>query len=128
MRPNRFRTGELTRGMCVVDRRADEGTYAPGKNRAFVQAQLDLADVAHAEINATSTPAPVETETEEQAYAAAHQTPAVSVHVLPTSSAVVASKAAQEGVLCLVDTPGPRVLLNLLLDRIWATRLVDDLI
>ena len=35
------RTGELTRGMLVVDRRIDEGNYELGENRAQVQALKD---------------------------------------------------------------------------------------
>ena len=35
------RTGEITRGMLVVDRRADESVYPPGTNRSEAQKVLE---------------------------------------------------------------------------------------
>ncbi|KAJ8077003.1 hypothetical protein PM082_001426 [Marasmius tenuissimus] len=87
------RTGELTRGMLVVDRREDESAYALGANRSE----------AHAKHNedgeGTVVPARVEVENPEQA------------------TSVESSKSP--GVPCVVKTPGPTVLLELLLKRVW---------
>ncbi|ESK91042.1 inosine-uridine preferring nucleoside hydrolase [Moniliophthora roreri MCA 2997] len=89
------RTGELTRGMLVIDRREDETAYAPGANRAEVQARLD--DQACLGLReSTAIPARVEVAFEEQ----------------------IVFKAAT-GVRCITETPGPNVLLDLLLKRVW---------
>lgn len=42
-----LRTGEITRGMLVVDRREDESAYAPGANRS--EAQKNEDDLHHNE-------------------------------------------------------------------------------
>ncbi|KAL0956158.1 hypothetical protein HGRIS_002319 [Hohenbuehelia grisea] len=88
------RTGELTRGMLVVDRREDESAYAPGANRAQVQAELEKAALPHGQFESTALPAQVEIEEPPQ-------------------------KHTSQGVLCVTDTPGPQMLLNLLLKRVW---------
>ncbi|KAJ7072537.1 Inosine/uridine-preferring nucleoside hydrolase domain-containing protein [Mycena amicta] len=90
------RTGELTRGFLVVDRREDESAYAPGANRAEVQAELEKLNVTHDKPwESTAIPALVETE----------QPP------MPINS---------NGVVSCYATPGPAALLDLLLKRIWA--------
>ncbi|KAF9268811.1 nucleoside hydrolase [Marasmius fiardii PR-910] len=86
------RTGELTRGMLVVDRREDESVYPVGANRAEVQAQRSK--------DGKAVPARVEVESLEQAL-----------------SRVGSSKPP--GVPCVTKTPGPGVLLELLLRRVW---------
>ncbi|KAJ7647592.1 nucleoside hydrolase [Roridomyces roridus] len=88
------RTGELTRGMLVVDRREDASAYAPGVNRAAVQAELEQQNFAHATFESTAVPALVETEQE------------------PTTD-------SSDGVLCVYRTPGPAALLDLLTSRVW---------
>ncbi|KAJ7251812.1 nucleoside hydrolase [Mycena haematopus] len=88
------RTGELTRGFLVVDRRDDPSAYAPGANRAEVQAELDKHDSHHGTWESTAVPALVERE----------QPP----------NAVLA-----QGVMCVHGTPGPSTLLKLLTERIW---------
>ncbi|KAH8119254.1 nucleoside hydrolase [Phellopilus nigrolimitatus] len=89
------RTGELTRGMLVVDRR-DEAAEAPteqekrfqtGENKAEVQAPLDRA--VH------DLPAPVQVEL------------GAPEHVHP------------KGVACIVETPGSETLVASMLSRIW---------
>lgn len=89
------RTGEITRGMFVTDRREDNTAYAPGANRAEVQAQLDLRQLGHGLLESTAVPARVEVE-----YPGLQQT-------------------RRRGVACLVETPGPSVLLELLTRRVW---------
>ncbi|KAF9467301.1 Inosine/uridine-preferring nucleoside hydrolase domain-containing protein [Collybia nuda] len=89
------RTGELTRGMLVVDRRADSSAYSPGANRAEIQAELEKRAFQHGEWESTAIPAQVEVEQ------ATEEGP------------------AKPGVLCVHETPGPEALLNLLLQRIW---------
>ncbi|KAF9490034.1 nucleoside hydrolase [Pleurotus eryngii] len=90
------RVGELTRGMLVVDRREDETAYAPGANRAHVQAELErLVSDHHHEWESTASPAQVEIEK-----------PADNTQL-------------SEGVQCIVETPGPDALLKLLVKRVW---------
>ncbi|KAL5485095.1 hypothetical protein ACEPAI_7737 [Sanghuangporus weigelae] len=91
------RTGELTRGMLVVDRRdevtedffddIEERRFKSGDNRSAVQAQLDrqLHDL----------PAPVQVELD------------APPHIHP------------KGVACIVETPGSDALVSSLLSRIW---------
>ncbi|ETW80657.1 hypothetical protein HETIRDRAFT_123134 [Heterobasidion irregulare TC 32-1] len=55
-------TGELTRGMCVVDRRDDKGAYAPGANCAAVQAALERQNLKHGPFESTALPAQVAVE------------------------------------------------------------------
>lgn len=89
------RTGEITRGMFVTDRREDNTAYAPGTNRAEVQAQLDLHQLGHGLLESTAVPARVEVEEPEF------------------------EQRRQKGVACLIETPGPSVLLELLTRRVW---------
>ncbi|KAG2078776.1 nucleoside hydrolase [Suillus decipiens] len=89
------RTGEITRGMFVTDRREENTVYAPGANRAEVQAQLDLRHYGHGLLESTALPARVEIED-----------PGLEQRQL-------------KGVACLVETPGPSVLLQLLTRRVW---------
>ncbi|OCH95134.1 nucleoside hydrolase [Obba rivulosa] len=95
------RIGELTRGMLVVDRRDDQGAYAPGANRAEVQAELERHSFQHAgELESTAVPAQVEVE---------------------DRAAAVKALAEQTtgGVACVTETPGPAALVELMLKRIW---------
>ncbi|KAJ7497087.1 Inosine/uridine-preferring nucleoside hydrolase domain-containing protein [Mycena latifolia] len=88
------RTGELTRGMLVTDRRDDLSAYAPGANRAEVQAELDKHTSHHGIWESTALPALVETEHPPK----------------PQDGS---------GVMCVYATPGPGTLLALLAKRIW---------
>ncbi|KAF9018015.1 nucleoside hydrolase [Hymenopellis radicata] len=90
------RYGELTRGMLVIDRREDESAYAPGANRAEVQAALDDSKAKHGPWESTAMPAEVEVE----------------------RNADIGKKAGAS-VNCVTTTPGPTVLLELLLQRVW---------
>ena len=91
----RNRTGEFTCGMLVVDRRDDVGAYAPGDNRSHVQQELDRLHVSHGPFESAVVPAPVLVDN-------------------------VGKKGKQDtGVFTVVKTPGPRVCLELLLQRIW---------
>ncbi|CCM01125.1 uncharacterized protein FIBRA_03173 [Fibroporia radiculosa] len=93
------RTGELTRGMLVVDRRDDEGAYAPGSNRAEVQAELEKHKFIHSGMY-ESTALPAQVEVEESA-----QTDPLPGH--------------PSGVPVVYETPGPQALVQLMLERIW---------
>lgn len=93
------RVGELTRGMLVVDRRDDQGAYAPGVNRAEVQAELQKHHFIHAgNFESTAVPAQVEVEGKAQ------------MEALPDHP---------DGVSCVYGTPGPRALVELMFERIW---------
>ncbi|KAI0062857.1 nucleoside hydrolase [Artomyces pyxidatus] len=94
------RTGELTRGMCVVDRRDDKGAYSPGANRAHIQAELERQKIQHGPLESTAVPAQVEIE-----------------------DAPPPSSEDSGGVPCIVDTPGPDVLVKLLMQRIWGKQI-----
>ncbi|RDB25389.1 Inosine-uridine preferring nucleoside hydrolase [Hypsizygus marmoreus] len=91
------RAGELTRGMLVVDRREDESAYSPGANRAEIQAELEKLAFHHGSWESTALPAQVEIER------------AASPTTRPVAS----------GVVCITETPGPEVLLDLLFRRVW---------
>jgi len=81
--------------MLVVDRRDDVGAYAPGVNRSHVQQELDRLHVSHGPFESAAVPAPVLMDD-------------------------VGKEGKQDiGVFTLVDTPGPRACLELLLQRIW---------
>jgi hypothetical protein len=81
--------------MLVVDRRVDESAYAPGANRAEVQAQLEELHVKHGPFESIALPALVEIEVPVQ------------------------ESGHGEDVACITETPGNQVLLNLLLERVW---------
>ncbi|KAG5352201.1 hypothetical protein C0989_003282 [Termitomyces sp. Mn162] len=87
-------TGELTRGMLVVDRREDESAYSPGANRAKIQAELEKNNVPHGIWESSALPAQVETEE------------AMKARPPP-------------GVICVTETPGADVLLSFLFRRVW---------
>lgn len=96
------RTGELTRGTCVVDRRDDQGAYAPGANRARVQAELKShmtagSAGAFGSLESVAVPARVEVEVEPS-----HQ-----------------RSDKQEGVPVVEGTPGVEALLQIMMKRIW---------
>ncbi|KAJ3756877.1 nucleoside hydrolase [Lentinula raphanica] len=92
-------TGELTRGMLVVDRRNDKTAYAPGANRAQVQAELEKAHWAGGNLESVALPAQVEVESASQMKNDA--------------------KGSHHGVWCVSETPGPEALLKTLLARVW---------
>jgi hypothetical protein len=80
--------------MLVVDRRLDDDAYAPGDNRAYVQDQLDKGNVKHGPFEAAVIPAPIGIDEPME-------------------------NKGGLGVFTIVQTPGPDVILNLLLKRIW---------
>ncbi|KAI6157578.1 nucleoside hydrolase [Pisolithus tinctorius] len=92
------RTGELTTGMMVVDRRDDPTAYAPGSNRAQVQSLLERHHQSHGLLESIALPAQVETE-----------------DLVPPSSGTV----SRTGIPCVVQTPGADALLCLLTKRVW---------
>ncbi|KAI0247287.1 Inosine/uridine-preferring nucleoside hydrolase domain-containing protein [Lactifluus subvellereus] len=97
------RVGELTRGMCVVDRRDDRGVYAPGANRARVQAALQkrlAAGSMEGPFESVAVPARVEVEEEP----------------LPPG------EEEQEGVPVVEGTPGVEALLQIMLERVWGVQ------
>ncbi|KAI0823733.1 nucleoside hydrolase [Trametes gibbosa] len=96
------RVGELTRGMLVVDRRDDQGAYAPGANRAEVQAELERHQFQHTgAYESTAVPAPVEIE---------------------ARPATQNESSINGGVPCVTQTPGSEALVQLLLERVWGVR------
>lgn len=91
------RSGEITRGMLVVDKRVDESAYTPGANRAEIQSKLDKAALFHGGETTSVFPAPGEIE--------------------DASKSTIGS-----GVFCMTGTPGPNALLHLLFQRVWGIK------
>ncbi|KAH9931079.1 nucleoside hydrolase [Epithele typhae] len=122
------RYGELTRGMLVVDRRDDPGAYAPGANRAEVQAALDPSHRAGTSTLLESNAVPAQVEIElAQAPAANPAAPTPST-VARTGPVVVKPAPASphgppDGVACVTETPGSDALVRLLLSRVFGVEL-----
>ncbi|KAF8893859.1 nucleoside hydrolase [Infundibulicybe gibba] len=92
------RTGEITRGMLVVDRREDESAYVPGANRAD-QALLEKENSTNPGGHLGLTAVPV-------------------LDVEP-----LGSNSRGKGVRCVVKTTGAHTMLSLLLERVWGKKL-----
>jgi len=86
------RTGEVTRGMLVTDRREDESAYPLGTNRS--EAQRGPHDGHHAQNMGYS---------------------------ISKRDNLWDLDAEGPGIFCITQTPGPSVLLQLLLQRVWGT-------
>ncbi|EIW82782.1 nucleoside hydrolase, partial [Coniophora puteana RWD-64-598 SS2] len=96
------RTGELTRGMLIVDRRADAiSAPQPGLNRSESEAPIPIT---------TSNPYPIEKQTEEHA-------PVTAMHTSTQNGPPETTH--RRGVLCIHETPGQDALVSLLLRRVW---------
>jgi hypothetical protein len=99
-----LRIGELTSGMCIVDRRNDQGAYAPGSNRVHVQAELKrrmAAGTADPDnfglFESVAVPALVEVEDK------------------PSRR----NEDEQGGIPVVESTPGIEALLQVMMKRIW---------
>ena len=135
--------GELTRGMLVVDRRDDIGAYAPGANRAEVQAELDRHHFQHTgAYESTAVPAQVEVESPPPrpptfnvvppnsiSSTSQQQQQAFGVVTASEANTPTASAGGQSGanslaggVPCVTRTPGPAALVKLLLERVWGVK------
>ncbi|KAH8996418.1 nucleoside hydrolase [Lactarius hatsudake] len=95
------RTGEFTRGMCVVDRRGDD-TRTPGANHAHIrealQRRVDAGSADAGVFGSVVVPAPVNVEDE---------------------PSLRRKKDEPGGVPVVESTPGPETLLQFLLKRVW---------
>jgi len=91
----RNRTGEFTRGMLVVDRRNDVTACAPADSRSHVQQELDRFRLSDGSFESSAVPAPV------------------------LADDIDKKGWKGIGVFTVVETPGPRVCLELLLQRVW---------
>lgn len=123
--------GELTRGMLVVDGRDDQGAYAPGQNRAQVQAELERHHFPHAGVyESTAVPAQVEIERPPESKHASNSILQQGSEIDKASGAVLQQEpedASQSsatdlgalGVPCVTQTPGSAALVKLLLERVW---------
>ena len=80
--------------MLVVDRRDDQNNYAPGANRAKVQAELERKLADHGPLESTAVPAQVAVDDSD-------------------------TRNTGRGVACVIETPGQEVLLQILLGRVW---------
>lgn len=105
------RIGELTRGMCVVDRRDDKGAYSPGANRARVQAELQRRIAAgSAEAGGFGSVEPV----------------AVPARVEVDAELSRPCEDEQEGVPVAEGTPGAEALLQIMMKRIWHVKVEKE--
>lgn len=87
--------------MLVVDRREDTSAYAPGANRALIQEQIEKFSTVYPDYwESSAIPAQVEIDK-------------------PSTD----QRCTNYGVRCVYDTPGPRILLKLLLERIWGVEM-----
>ncbi|EJF65363.1 nucleoside hydrolase [Dichomitus squalens LYAD-421 SS1] len=121
------RLGELTRGMFVIDRREDPSAYAPGANRAKVQAELDRLNFQHSGVyESTAVPAEVEVETPPVFKDRSHVHAQVSTGATATDTLDRPSDGQMNGVAggvpCITRTPGSAALVKLLLERVWGVR------
>lgn len=90
--------------MCVVDRRGDQSTYAPGVNRARVQAELKGR---------------MATGTAEPGSFGLFESVAVPALVEVEDEPSRQSKGDQDGIPVLEGTPGAEALLQIMMKRIW---------
>jgi hypothetical protein len=95
------RTGEYTRGMCVVDRRDEAMAYASGANRAKLQEELIKADAMYRHVESAASPAPV----------------------MVDSAESTGLPGGYNGVNVVCATPGPDALLKLLFARVWGVQI-----
>lgn len=108
------RSGELTRGMLIVDRRDGQTAYAPGANRSEVQSILEQSHQSHGLLESTAVPAQVEMESEGVRTGPDAWMGHPTVHD--------GSLGGSMEVACVVSTPGKDVLLQLLLKRLWGVK------
>ncbi|KAG1716650.1 hypothetical protein ID866_528, partial [Astraeus odoratus] len=101
------RTGELTVGMMVVDRRNDPTAYAPGPSRVQVQSLLERHHPPLGLLESTALPAQVEIEDPSGG----------------SQSASDSQARIRTGIPCVVKTPGPDALLRLLMKRVWGVEI-----
>jgi hypothetical protein len=80
--------------MLVVDRRNDQGAYSSGSNRAEVQSEREALKLNTNFTASSVVPAMVEVERRP-------------------------GELEGSGVLCVVETPGPKKLLDVLFKRVW---------
>jgi hypothetical protein len=100
--------------MVVVDRRMDEGAYELGANRSYVQAALGEA--------APAAPAPVEVEAVAAPTLLTNGGAHEHLHSSDVGSEVGPNTEISTGILCVDRTPGPTVLLTLILERVWGVK------
>ena len=98
------RTGELTSGMCVVDRRGDQSTNAPGLNRAGVEAELKRR---------------MATGTSEPGSFGLFESVTVPALVEVEDEPSCLSKDDHEGIPVIEGTPGAEALLQIMMKRVW---------
>ena len=90
-----YSTGEITRGMLVVDKRDSQNTCAPGTNYAEVQ----VGPERHLD-SPLSAAVPTQVDVEHPAD----------------------PQIKGQGVACVVETPGSEKLLKMMLERVWGVQ------
>ena len=92
--------------MCVADRRGDRGAYAPGANRARVQAALQNR-VAAGSMEADLGP---------------FESVAVPARVEVEEEPLLPGEEEQEGIPVVEGTPGVEALLQMMFKRVWGVQ------
>ncbi|KAI9437595.1 nucleoside hydrolase [Lactarius indigo] len=102
------RTGELTRGMCVVDRR-DDNARTPAANYAHVQealqSRMEAGSTDTDNFGSVIVPVPVDVEDE---------------------PSLRRKKDEPDGVPVVEGTPGPETLLQFILKRVWNIEVIKE--
>ena len=110
------RFGEITRGMCVVDRRFEAGDAMQAllaEHSSTSTSQPPLPDHDHTASNVL-----VRKEEGEKEEAALER----KIHDFPAQVQIEAEKLGDvhpKGVACIFETPGPEALVTSMLERIW---------
>lgn len=102
------RTGEITRGMLVVDRRDDQTAYARGANQSEVHRLSELSHQPHGLLESTA-----QGEMESNGILRGPDT------WLGHPTVHDGSLGGSTDVACVISTPGKDVLLQLLTKRLW---------
>ena len=103
--------------MLVIDRRDDKGAYAPGANRAKVQAELEKYHFQSNGLVLESTAVPAQVVVENESQAHPPKTNVGSAGQINNGSGP--NEQSEKGVFVVTSTPGPQQLLGLLLQRVW---------
>ncbi|KIK97378.1 hypothetical protein PAXRUDRAFT_230975 [Paxillus rubicundulus Ve08.2h10] len=106
------RTGELTRGMMVVDRR-DESVHGPGVIRSQWQPFLEETYQCHGSLESTVIPAQLEAEMESEGV------PSGPDGCMGHQTDHGGSIGGLVDVACVIKTPGEDALVRLLVKRVW---------
>jgi len=105
--------------MLVVDRRDDAGKFELGANRSFVQESLENALYSSNIPNVARTGADAAAAETTIEIASKNVSAPAPVQVDTADQVALATSDGAAGVACVVKTPGPNALVEMMLERIW---------